>query len=105
MSYKVKDGKMPEEFHVKHLINESRRVIEIKCNQCDKQESVDGDGLDLSEPDALERYAARCFYASGWRYCSLPDYEIEGIFCIDCIHDDGGTEDNTLQQPREKTHE
>ncbi len=104
-SYEVVNGKMPEEFHRKHLINEIQRVIEIKCNQCDKQESVNGEGLALSEPGALEKYAARCFYESGWRYCSLPDYGVEGVFCIDCIREDKGKEDNSLQQPWETTHE
>ena len=107
--YEVVDGKMPEEFHKKHLLTESVCVIEIKCNNCSAKESVNGDDVfNLtfeSETMTLDQYAARSFYESEWRYCVLPDYEIEGVFCPDCIRENDGTESNSLRQPREKVQD
>lgn len=102
-NYEVVNGKLPEEFHRKHLINEATRVIEIRCGQCDEREQVSEKDLTLFEHTTLEDYAAKRFYINGWRYCLLPEYEIEGVFCAACIRDDEGEENNSLQQPREKT--
>ena len=105
MSYEVVNGKMPEEFHRKHLISNGVSIIEIRCGQCDEREQVSEEDLMLVEDITLEEYAAKSFYEDGWRYCVLPDYEIEGIFCMGCIRDDNGEENNSLQQPREKTND
>lgn len=106
-TYEVKDGKMPEEFHLKHLLNNSVKVITITCNNCMSSEDVteDADHLHAEGNISLEVFAAEAFYGQGWRYCTLPDYEVEGVFCTSCIRDYGGTEDDSLQQPREKTND
>lgn len=102
--YETVDGKMPEEFHKKHLWNEADRVIEIKCCNCGNSETVSNheDYSLVTEDATLEQAAANYFYDAGWRYCELPVYGVEGVFCAGCILEDGGVESSTLQQPREE---
>ena len=90
-------GQMPEEFHKLHLANNLIRTVSIECNQCNKRDYMD-DSM-LMKESTLEEIAIKEFYDAGWRYCALPDYEVEGIFCAVCIEKDGGVEDNSLQQP------
>ena len=107
MSYEVVNGEMPEEFHVKHLLNNSVEVITITCSNCMTSDDVGENGgyEFVKDKMSLKTHAAQFFYDIGWRYCTLPEYGVEGVFCSDCIHENNGTEDNTLQQPRETTHE
>ena len=97
-------GHMPEEFHKLHFANNLIRTVSIECAQCGERDEVDDSVLmrDIAGDPPLEEMALKKFYSTGWRYCALPDYQVEGIFCMGCIRDDGGVENNTLQQPYAK---
>jgi hypothetical protein len=101
MKYTTTDGKMPPEFHQRHLLGNVERTVKIECNQCGREETYDENTVLIDTPDdtKLRETAAKIFYNDGWRYCELPDYAVEGVFCADCVERDGGVEDNTLQQP------
>jgi hypothetical protein len=102
MKYTTTDGKMPPEFHQRHLLGNVERTVKIECNQCGREELYEESSILLDTPNdaKFREMAAKNFYEDGWRYCELPDYAVEGTFCGECVERDGGVEDDTLQQPR-----
>ncbi len=100
--YTTTDGEMPEEFHKKHFLNNSNTTIYLQCNYCGDDDSFTDEGMVEDSGLTIKQAAAEYFYEEGWRYCELPDAEVEGVFCSGCIRDENGKEDDNLQQPVEK---